>query len=138
MQKPDQPGVVRGKLTTLYITKWVLARGIIVAEGKPLRLSSRQQRNLYEAHIPGHRWGVVLLTLGTEAFLTLREANAQASKMFQQHVEDCKAALEAAEEAMRLFQEGKLKTHRNPKRIKDVHAFGRALLPRVDPELSPS
>lgn len=134
MRRWDQPGVVRGKLTTLYITKWVLARGIIVAEGEPLRISSRQQRNIYEAHIPGHRWGVVLLTVGSEAFLTLKEANEQASKMFQRHVEDCKAALEAAEEAVKLFQEGKLKTHRNPKRIKDVHAFGRALLPRVDPE----
>ncbi len=134
MRRRNQPGVDKRKLTTLYITKWVLARGIIVAEGEPLRLSSRQHRNLYEVNIPGHRWGVVLLTVGSEAFLTLKEANAQASKIFQRHVEDCKAALEAAEEAVKLFQEGKLMTHRNPKRIKDVHAFGRALLPRVDSE----
>jgi len=130
----NQPGVDRGKLTTLYITKWVLARGIIVAEGEPHKITPRQHRNLYEVYIPGHRWGVVLLTVGSEAFLTLEEAKVQASKMFQRHFEDCEAALEAAKEAVKLFQEGKLEVHKNPIRIKDVHAFGRALLPRVDSE----
>lgn len=117
-------------MPTLFVTKWVLARGIIVAEGERHNMSWRQTRELYEVKLPGHRWQRVLMTLGSDAFLTMEEARKYAGEIFQKQVQDQVDALEAAQEALRLYRSGKLQVHENPINIREVYAFGRPLLPR--------
>ena len=82
------------------------------------------------------------MTIGHDAWLTLKEAQDHATYQFQQHKKACQEALKAAEEALVLLHEGKLITHQDPQRIRDLYAFGRPLLPqpgrvrRIDPSLS--
>lgn len=117
-------------MVTVYITKWVIARGIIVGKGVPRQVGSRVRRKVYEIQLRGSRNYLPYMTLGQEVFLTLEEAQANAEERFQRHLKDCQDALEAAREGFVLMNRGKLLVHKDPEDINAVHAFGKPLLPR--------
>lgn len=117
-------------MVTVYITKWVIARGIIVGKGESRRLVAQGRRQLYEVRIRGSRNYLPWMTLGQDVFLTLKEAQVNAEKKFQRHLKDCQDAMEAALEGVVLLGQGKLLVHKDPEDILAIHAFGRPLLPR--------
>lgn len=117
-------------MVTLYITKWVIARGIIVGKGEPRQVGTRVRREVYQVELRGSRNYLPYMTLGQEVFLTLEEAKVNAEERFQRHLKDCQDALEAAREGFVLMNRGKLLVHKDPEDIQLIHAFGRPLLPR--------
>jgi len=117
-------------VVTLYITKWVIARGIIVGKGEPRQVGSRVRRKVYYVELRGSRNSLPYMTLGSEVFLTLEEAKMNAEERFQRHLKDCQDALEAAREGFILMNRGQLQVHKDPEDLQGVHAFGRPLLPR--------
>ena len=121
-------------MAVIYITKWVVTRGIIVARGEPARFSSAQRRNVYRVDLMGHqhRHREVLIVVGSEGFLSQDEAFADAERRFEEHLSQKRRELAVAERAMSEFRGGNLKTWKNPSKIAEVFAFGRSLYDGVD------
>lgn len=119
---------------TVYITKWVVTRGIIVAQGTPVHLAGNQRRKLYSVGLIGHqhRSRKIVLTVGREAFFTLEEAKADAKARFEENLRACREEYEVAQRAMAEFDAGRLKVHENPEKIKSVQAFGKRLRERAE------
>lgn len=117
-------------MVTVYITKWVIARGIVVGKGEPRQVGTRVKRKVYYIELRGSRNYLPYMTLGSEVFLTLAEAQQNAGERFQRHLKDCQDALDAAREGFVLMNRGKLLVHKDPEDIQMIHAFGRPLLPR--------
>ncbi len=65
----------------LYVTKWVLARGILLLEGTaPHR---RGQSHLFYSDVRGVGRRSSVVSIGREAFTTLKEAQADAKERFK-------------------------------------------------------
>lgn len=105
-----------------YITKWVIRRGIVVIEGDE---PQRRDRDLKD-HVwldLGDSWRNSRITIGTDAFLTLKEARQDAEFRFQAHLDKCRRELNRAEKAWEQLGEGKLRIHRQPKLIRHCSPF---------------
>lgn len=109
-------------MTTYYVTKWVLRRGILAFHGGP---PQRRDRDI-KAHVwldHGELWRHNRMTIGTDAFLTLQEARQDAEYRFQAHLESCRRELERAEHAWQQLTEGKLQVHNQPRPIRNCNPF---------------
>lgn len=106
----------------IYVTKWVTARGILVLDGtKPIRRG--RSRNWYTtAHGVGNRLAV--LKIGSEAFLTLKEARVNARVRFAERYERARTELRWASQAWTTLQAGvPVQVHTKPKVISGCHPF---------------
>lgn len=65
----------------IYVTKWVLARGILLVEGTVPQRRGQSYYLYSDVRGVGRRASVVLI--GREAFLTLKEARADARERFK-------------------------------------------------------
>ena len=107
-----------------FITKWVLARGILVIESKqqpkPIHESSYQYVQL---HVPGLRHSYPL-KVGQEVFLSLREAKADARRRFTRNLRRLQVELKRAQEALTKIEAGTgPKVHEPVKWLNQCKAF---------------
>lgn len=107
-------------MSRLYITKWVLARGILVAEGEIEDPIPRAQKKRVYARLPGARFAGPLF-LGSEVFLTLKEARADAAERFRVALRNAKTQLAYLEAAHTKLDE--LLVHKPGKLVGRCHAF---------------
>jgi hypothetical protein len=112
-------------MTTYYVTKWVIRRGILVFKGKPPERRERDFKDHVWLDLGEQPWRNNRMTIGTDAFLTLAEAQQDAEYRFQAHLEKCRQELERAEKAWKQLAEGKLQAHRQPNLIRKCHPFER-------------
>jgi hypothetical protein len=110
-------------MARLYITKWVIARGILVTEAEiedaptPRGYIQRAWVNL-----PGMRYGSPLL-LGREIFLDLKEARADAKKRFRAALKVAEVQFKYLTEAKVRLERDELLVHKKGAIVKDCHAF---------------
>jgi len=110
----------------LYVTKWVIARGILVLEGtlRDDEMSKPWRTSYYYIDLPhGNNWRCQQLSLGVECFLTLEEAQADAEQRFEKHAAKTKAEAWKAQEAVLRLARGELQVHEEVDQVKALHAF---------------
>jgi hypothetical protein len=107
----------------IYITKWVVHRGILVADVKqpaPQRGSFHDYAHV--SHINARFWAP--LRMGVEAFTSLEEAQADAEKRFLRYQKQLKKESEYVERALLSMKNGKRpKVHTKFRRVADCKAF---------------
>lgn len=105
----------------LYITKWVLARGIIEAEGEiTAPPTPRGYIDRVWLKLPGMRYAQVLL-IDREVFRTLREARADAKVRFEAALRSAQNQLDYLKAASDRLD--KLTVHRSVKSLGRCRAF---------------
>jgi hypothetical protein len=115
---------------TVYLTRWVLTRGILVTEGYLVHAHQGIRRVRYFVPSP-YRKHDVQVTLGLDCFLSLEEARVAAQGAFEKHAKQAEGAVARAKQALGLLAEGKLQVHHDYDR--DNFASLRAFL-GVEPE----
>lgn len=107
-----------------YVTKWVIARGILLVEGSvPAKLHYRMQYLHTSVKVPGWRSSYPL-KVGAEAFFTLKEAEDDARERFARHMKKMRQEYAYAVRATRLIELGKGPVvHRNVLAVNKCHAF---------------
>lgn len=119
---------------TLYVTEWVIARGILVMQGK--RASSpRDLREWYTLDMSEkdqyrrYKWA-----LGNSVFLTLKDAEADALARWEEHASRMARLATEAAESLQKVRDGHLKVHTvGARRISFFHAF-EGFSPEASPE----
>jgi hypothetical protein len=106
----------------LYVTKWVLARGIVVLPGtrRPKRI-----KEWYSVDIPGNDPNrMEQVCLGKDAFFTLKEAQANALERWEEHVRLSVNTAMRAVEGLKRVRNGELQVHYEPRsKVSTVTAF---------------
>lgn len=105
----------------LYITKWVLARGILVTNAK---LEKPPTPRGYKPRawicLPGQRFKIPLL-LGSEVFLSLDEAKEDARRRFEAALKQSQASVAYLTRAVEGFDS--LQIHEEIERVNLCRAF---------------
>lgn len=106
----------------LYVTKWVLARGILVLEAtKPER---RRKSLKYHSFLRGVGRRMSAVTLGRDAFQTLKEAQADARKRFEAYYQQTVSELAYASFAWDNVRQGlPIAVHKMPRSVSKCSAF---------------
>lgn len=110
----------------LYVTKWVLARGIVVLEGKPVRVNDRRsRREWYLVDIPGGDTSrMEQVRLGSDAFFEEEEARANALERWEEYATKSADVAKRATEGLIRVQRGELQVHMMPRsRISTLTVF---------------
>jgi len=108
-------------MTRLYITKWVLARGILTMEGEVEDAPTpRGYIKRVWVSLPGLRYPRVLL-LGREVFESLKEAREDARHRFEMALRQARAAAGYLEKASARLDE--LKVHKKGVVVSKCRAF---------------
>lgn len=110
-------------MTTYYVTKWVIRRGILVFKGGPPERRDRDFKDHVWLNLGEQPWRNNRMTIGTDAFLTLAEAQQDAEHRFQAHLDKCRSELERAEQAWQQLTKGKLQVHHQPSLIRECRSF---------------
>lgn len=107
-----------------YVTKWVIARGILHVEGtRPAKHHHRMQTFHTRVDVPGWRSSYPL-RVGSEAFLSLKDAEEDARERFARHLKKMQREYAYAKRAQQLVQAGKGPViHHAPLHVKHCHAF---------------
>lgn len=108
-----------------YVTKWVTTRGILLLEGsKPERIR-HSPRSWTQVHGAGRR--MARLGVGTEAFTSLKEAEADALKRFKERHRRAEAEVKWTRNAMAALKEGlPVLVHTKPERVSGCQPFTRS------------
>ncbi len=110
-------------MARVYITKWVLARGILVADAKPSTINRFAIKDWVQVDLPGTRF-CAPLCMGKEAFLTLEEAVADTERRFEINIQRLRNELEHTKRGLQLIKEGKgPKVHMKFQRVSDCKIF---------------
>lgn len=106
-----------------YVTKWVIARGILHVEGsKPYTIRGSASKFVH-ARVEGWRRQYPL-RVGSEAFKSLDDAMADAKLRFEEHLRYAQTEYTYAKRALQLIQQGKGPVvHHAPLQVKHCHAF---------------
>lgn len=106
----------------LYVTKWVIARGILLVEGSTPHRCGRS-KNLYSS-ITGVGRRMSKLGIGREAFYTLKEARENARIRFEVHCKRARAELTKADLDWKRIQKGDLvQVHKKPEVLSKCRPF---------------
>jgi len=111
-------------MVRIFITKWVVARGIIVMDvekPKPWQKTSR-----YDSASVNDKEGrfYAPLRMGVEAFYTLEEALADAAQRFETRRDQLERELTSVKRGIALLKAGKgPNVHTKFKRVSDCKAF---------------
>ena len=97
----------------LYVTKWVLARGILLVEGSPPHKRG-QSHNLY-SDVRGVGRSTTVVMIGSEAFFTLKEAREDAQQRFKVRLKRAQTELRTAQHYWKQLEAGvPLAVHKKP------------------------
>ncbi len=108
----------------LYVTEWVIARGIVVLYGHR-HVRPSQHKEWYWLEIPGndpnrHH----LVCIGTNAFFTKEDAQEDAQMRWERHARKSALTAKLAVEGLERVQKGDLQVHLKPKsRLANLIAF---------------
>lgn len=118
-----------------YVTKWVIARGILHVEGtKPVKHHPRMKNLHTRVDVPGWRSSYPL-RVGADAFLSLKEAEEDARERFAVHLKKMRREYTYAKRAAQLIQAGKGPViHHAPLHVKNCHAFSSRLSTFLGPQ----
>lgn len=107
-----------------YITRWVIARGIVVLDGRFHQNQGQHKMHVF-APLPSHPNRLDMFTLGRDAFLHLDEARDDAERRFETHLARTRVVLQNAEKAMELLKKDRelLQVHTEPVSISTCRAF---------------
>jgi hypothetical protein len=107
----------------IFVTKWVLARGILAVDGSTPYLNRGSFKKRTDVVLPGRRNGYPLL-VGSEAFLTLEEAEEDAKVRFERHLKKTRSEYAYAKKAAQLIKNGtRPAVHKNIRAVNRCHAF---------------
>lgn len=106
----------------LYVTKWVLARGILLVEGSTPHQRG-QSHNLYsDVQGVGRRMTVVMI--GSEAFFTLKEARDDARRRFKVRLKRAQTEHRIAQQYWKKLEAGvPLAVHKKPALVSKCGPF---------------
>jgi hypothetical protein len=122
--------VIRRKIT-LYVTKWVLARGILKVNAELIRTQGQHaMKDWYSMKLPGHEsHRHTMVAIGKDAFLTLPEAEANALEQVQSAAEEAQARATKLTGDVVRTRLGEMQVHDMTLpgvclKVSDLHAFG--------------
>lgn len=108
----------------VYVTKWVLARGILHVQviGRPFQIN-QSEATFVHVKVNGWRRGFPL-KIGKDCFLSLKDAEGDAYGRFERDYEKKLRELGRAKSAWLKVQSGKGPVvHRSPTVLSKCHAF---------------
>lgn len=118
------------KKVTLYVTKWVLARGILKVRAELIRTQGQHAfKDWYSLQLPGHEsHRHTMVAIGKDAFLTLEAAEANALEQVQTAAADAQARATKLTGDVVRTRLGEMQVHDMTLpgvrlRVSDLHAF---------------
>lgn len=110
-------------MVQLYVTKWVLARGIVVLPAVK-RERDRNHKEWYCLQLPERQSRrMSQVALGTGAFLTLEEAQEDALWRYRKAAEDIAAAAQRIAKGLQLAEDLQLQVHHAPSNLDDCSPY---------------
>lgn len=116
--------MIKEQRRTLYVTKWVIARGIVVLEAERDTRPWRKGREWYHLDFPGKDHLLEMVGIGKDAFYTLEEAQEDALRRWEKYAQHTAEVAEKAQKGLQKALRDELQVHYSPKlRISNYHAF---------------
>lgn len=94
----------------VYVTEWVVARGILKMWGTPASQKDTR-RQWYHLDLPEQKYRRAIWALGTSVFLTLEEAQANALQRWEDYVSELNLRVAMAQRRLAQVQAGELQVH---------------------------